>query len=166
MAEVARSANNHGRPTEETAMSDTPGATKIQELGKPEAARAEEEPALAEELRCLRALLEEGNVEGARRLIADMAPRWPESAEVQHFARVLASPKARWVPGKRGRPMDKDYAWLHEHAKEHHGEWVAIYEGRLIAADRELAVVRARLQQSPEAEGALIHRIPNLGDEG
>jgi hypothetical protein len=138
-------------------MSSEQAATAIQGLTEP---AAEGAAALAEDLRCLRALLEDGNVEGARRLIADMAPRWPESTEVQHFARVLASPKARWVPGKRGRSMDKDFAWLREHAREYQGQWVAVYDGRLIAAGPRLAAVRERLREHPDVEGALLHRIP------
>jgi hypothetical protein len=138
-------------------MSSEQAATAIHGLAEP---ADESAAALVEDLRCLRVLLEEGNVEGARRLIADMAPRWPDSAEVQHFARVLAPPRTSVARGKPSRNLDREVAWLRQHAHEYPGQWVAVYEDRLIAADPSFSAVRAAVRQTPNAAGALLHRCP------
>jgi hypothetical protein len=56
--------------------------------------------------------------------------------------------------------MDKEFAWIREHDREYPGQWVAIYEDRLIAADLDLSVVLATVDRTPGAKGALLHRCP------
>ena len=46
-------------------------------------------------MRPLRALLEEDDVEGARRFIRELESRWPHSDRVRHLARTLAPPTVR-----------------------------------------------------------------------
>lgn len=116
---------------------------------------------LEEDLRRLFALLAESDVEGARSLVKDLVERWPEAELVQHYGRVLAPPRTRVVHGKRGRSMGREFAWLKVHMGEYPGQWVAIYEDRLIAADPDLSVVLATVRQTPGAEGALLHQMPN-----
>lgn len=102
------------------------------------------------DLQRLTRLVEEGRVEEARRLAPDLAAKWPESRPLQHLARVLEPPKV--LPNRSGPPgrrIDRDEAWLREHAREYPGCWIATYEDRLIAADpnleRVLEAVRAAL---------------------
>jgi hypothetical protein len=49
----------------------------------------------------LRRLVAEGNVEGARLVARELDRQWPESEDVQYWARVLAPPKTRVRHGER-----------------------------------------------------------------
>jgi hypothetical protein len=118
------------------------------------------DPALNEDLLRLRGFLESSDVEGARAFVKELAQRWPESERVRHYARVLAPPVVTLRPDKRIRRLDKEYAWLRQHAREYPGCWLAIFEDRLIAADPDLANVLATVRQTPGAEEALIHLQP------
>jgi hypothetical protein len=52
-------------------------------------------------------LLTEGTVERARLVVRELERRWPESEDVQYWARVLAPPKTRVRHGERGRPLSR-----------------------------------------------------------
>ncbi len=114
-------------------------------------------PELLEDLLALRDLLERGHIERARSFVKELVVRWPDSERVKRFAYVLEPPVARVVPGRRGRNMDREIAWLREHAGEYSGCWIAVYGEELIAADRQLAAVMAKLDESPVGEDALLH---------
>jgi hypothetical protein len=120
--------------------------------------------ALAEDLACLRGFLEREDVEGARKFVQELEQRWPDSDRVRHFARVLAPPKVRMVPGVRGRPLHKEHAWLRAHAREYPGCWLAIFEDRLIAANSDLGLVLATVRQTPGAEESLLYFQPRGSD--
>src|SRR5213083_1434498 len=61
-----------------------------------------------------------GYVEEARAAVKDLEARWPESERVRYWSRVLAPPTASAMPGPdpRSRPLDRERAWLREHARE------------------------------------------------
>jgi hypothetical protein len=103
-----------------------------------------------------------GRVEEARAAVQNLEARWPESERVQYWSRVLAPPAARTLPrpDPRSRPLDRERAWLREHAREYPGCWLAVYEDRLIAADPDLEVVLAAASQTPEGEHALLYQQP------
>ena len=110
----------------------------------------------------LRADVSGGRIEEARAAVKDLAARWPDSERVQYWSRVLAPPTARTMtgPDPRSRPLDRERAWLREHAREHPGCWLAVYEDRLIAADPDLEVVLTRANQTPEGQHALLYQQP------
>jgi hypothetical protein len=146
-------------------MSDERSPAALQDVGARETEAAVAHPSQTEaDLERLRALLEESDVEGARRFVKELAARWPNEERVQHYARVLAPPRTQVIYGKRGRRMDKEFAWLREYGHQYRGQWVALYEDRLVAADPDLQVVRATVQRTPGVRGALIHRIPERGE--
>src|SRR5437660_1098817 len=126
-------------------------AIKTERAGETGSTSAEEDVA-----RLVR-MLERDDVEGARAFVKELEVRWPDSPSVQHFARVLAPPVVRVLPRASGRRRDREDAWLREHAREYPGCWLALLEDRLIAADSSLAVVLAKVQQTPGAEFALFH---------
>lgn len=118
---------------------------------------AEVEADLAE----LRRLVEAGCVEEARRLAPELAAKWPDSRAVQNAARVLEPPHIiPSPPGLRGRNFDREHAWLREHAHEHPGCWLGVFEDRLIAADPDLKVVRKALRRAAGDEPGLLHFQP------
>ena len=133
----------------------------------PRAVLPENIPALpdteAEALARIRDLLTRGWVEEARAFIHDVAARWPESPQVQHYVKVLAPPRVIAVGGKPSRPMDQENAWVREHAHEYPGCWMAVYSNRLIAADPDLKTVLAATRAAIGDEGALMHREPEKG---
>ena len=122
------------------------------------------ETEMAQDLERLVRLVEKGRVEEARRLAPELAAKWPDSRDAQHWALVLEPPKV--IPNRPGppwRPLDRDYAWLREHAAEYPGCWIATYEDRLIAADPDLKQVIARVKAmlDTEREGAYqFHQPP------
>ena len=102
-------------------------------------------------------------MEEARRLAPALALRWPDSAEIQHMARVLEPPKViPSTPGPQGRRFDRDHQWLRQHGQEYPGCWLASLEDRLIAADpsaeRVLELVRASVDLTREMP--LLHYQP------
>jgi hypothetical protein len=118
------------------------------------------EPELARDLARLRELLEKGSVEEARRLVNALERQWPDAERVRHFVQVLAPPVASVRPDLRWRPLDRERAWLREHAASYPGRWLAVLEDRLIAADPSLRVVLTIVRQTPGGEGALLHFQP------
>jgi hypothetical protein len=129
------------------------------EAGKREPERTDQEQ-LAAGLQHLRDLLEADRVAEARRFVKELEQRWPEAERVQHYARVLAPPKVRMRPDIPARSSEREWKWLEEHAREHPGCWLAIYEDRLIAADPDRAVVRARAAQALGEEPYLLFHQP------
>jgi pentatricopeptide repeat protein len=123
-------------------------------------AAATEPPELVDALARLRGLVEQSRVEEARTYVKEMEQRWPASERVQYWARVLAPPVARVVPGGPHPPLDAEYAWIREHGREYPGCWIAVKGNRLVAADRDPGVVIDAVRQSPESKDALLHYSP------
>jgi hypothetical protein len=115
---------------------------------------------LSPALERVRRLLEEGDVEGARGLIQEVERQWPDAEDVRYWVRVLAPAKVKVRHGERGRPLDRERAWLREHAHEHPGCWLAICGDELVATERDLQAVLERVRQTPGAENALLYFQP------
>jgi hypothetical protein len=121
---------------------------------------AVEEPELTAALDHLRDLVGSGSIEEARAFIRELERLWGRSDEVQYWARVLAPPTVRVRHGERGRPLDRERAWLREHATAYPGRWLALLGDQLVAADPDLSVVLQKIHQTPGAEQALYHFEP------
>src|SRR5207249_12098027 len=111
----------------------------------------------------LRQLLERDAVEEARTLVHELENRWPESERVRHLASVLAPPRSSAGYGERRRSFRREQAWLREHAREHPGCWLSVFEDRLVGADPELKTVLEETRRSIGSERALIHFQPKSG---
>src|SRR5687767_13318341 len=83
----------------------------------------EARPAWWEDWQALRDLISAGRVPEARLLVKELADRWPDAPPIQHYARVLEPAVARTGSRSTGRAMEKDYAWIREHAREYPGCW-------------------------------------------
>ena len=118
-------------------------------------------PQEAEELSAglakLRALLEQDDIEGARRYVRELEQRWPESERVRHHARTLAPPTVRLRPDIKAVNRDRERAWLRAHAHEYPGCWIAVLGDQLVASDREFKVVVSRMKQDPALQGAILY---------
>jgi hypothetical protein len=110
------------------------------------------------ELDRLSRMLERGQVEEARRFANELQQRWPESDRARVLARVIAPPTTRIRPETRSKRLDRERAWLREHSHEYPGRWLAVSEGRLIAADPSLHEVLAEVRKTVGEENVLLHR--------
>ena len=81
-------------------------------LSIPQEAGLDEASELAVALERVRLLVQTSAVEEARTLAKEMEARWPEDEDVQYWARVLAPATVRVLKGVRGRPLDRERAWL------------------------------------------------------
>lgn len=115
----------------------------------------------ADEARALehvQSLLSREDVDAARQLIQGLARRWPASAAVQRMAEVLAHPQVTSVGKQRSRKQEM--AWLRQNARRYPGCWIALHGETLIAADPDVAQVKAAIRNSPYAADALLHFQP------
>ncbi len=119
---------------------------------------------LEEDLKHLRDLLARGDVKKARALLKELEPRWPDSAWVRHYVRVLALPTPSMRAGEREPSHDREHAWLREHGHEYPGCWLAVREDRLLAADPDFGVVLSAIHGTPGGERALLYFQPGTPD--
>jgi hypothetical protein len=119
---------------------------------------------LAAGLKHLRGLLEEDDIEGARRFVRQLETRWPDSDRVRHLARTLAPPTVRLRPDLPNISRHQEYAWLHQHAHEYPGQWLALLGDQLLAVDRKLRAVVEQMKRHPGSEKALLHFQPGNPD--
>jgi hypothetical protein len=129
-----------------------------------EATELDRDQALDTDVVHLRALLERGDVEGARAWVKELECLWPASDEVRHYAQVLAPPQVSIRPGHRGSSRHLERAWLRENARRFPGNWLAILDDQLIAADPDLGTVLTAVRQTSGAQRPLLHFQPGTPD--
>jgi hypothetical protein len=105
-------------------------------------------------------LLGEGAVSEARALVEEAQHRWPDSPQVQKWARLLEPPQARVCRGTNAPSRSQEYAWLREHAHEHPAQWLALLGDTLIAADANLTRVLEIVRETGRAGDTLLHFQP------
>jgi hypothetical protein len=106
------------------------------------------------------ALVEESQVEEARRLSAELAERWPESRPIQRLAQALQPPRVLAVGGIQPRSFDREFAWLDAHAHEYPGCWLAIHGDHLVAAGQKRRDVVAAARAALGTDRALLFFQP------
>ena len=109
----------------------------------------------------LRALIEGNAIPEARVLVRELAAKWPDVPTIRRYHDALAPPEVRTVPRRQNYDPRPDYAWLREHGHEHAGSWLAIYEGRLIAAHPDLQQVIQVADAEVGPSHALLARAPD-----
>jgi len=81
----------------------------------------------------------------------------PRHEELAKMAHILAPPRIV----RTGLPPDPtarlNLEWLREHAAEHRGQWVALKNGRLLAAAPSVRQLRTEL---PTTKGIFLGRVP------
>lgn len=101
-------------------------------------------------------LIEVGQVGEARKTITDLTRSvrgfnpWPS---------LLAEPLVKRVASRGRGDFLMNNNWLHDHRREYLGQWVALRDGRLLAADLSRAEVVSRLEKAGSIEGALIVKV-------
>jgi hypothetical protein len=140
-----------------------PNATVTGDSTLGEASGTPENAELHAALERLRKLVQDHPIAEARVFVNQLANQWPDDPGVQYWSRVLAPPTTRTVPGPRHRPLDREYAWLREHARDYPGCWLAVLDDRLIAADPSFREVMSAVRRTPGAETSLLHyQMPDV----
>lgn len=123
----------------------------------PDEAGLDESAELTAALVRIKQSIETSAVEEARTLAKEAVARWPEDERTQYWSRVLAPAKGRVIPGRRSRSLDRERAWLREHAHKYRGQWLAVFGEELVVADASLAKVMKVVRETPGAEDAMLH---------
>lgn len=93
----------------------------------------------------------------ARTLSEEGHERYPDDEQLAYFAWVLAPP--RIVP-TQGRPTDLSFVaaqpWLREHSSKYLGQWVALRNGQLLMAARDLSEITGAFDS---LEGIFITKV-------
>jgi hypothetical protein len=113
----------------------------------------------AKDLRELKDLIESSRVEEARKLAPILAKRWPESAVMQHFAKVLEPAKVIPIPPGSPRPparsFAEDRAWVRENGWRYPGCWIVTIGSRFILADPSWQSAQKRVRELVDLEKEL-----------
>lgn len=117
-------------------------------------------PELLAGLAKLRALLEQEDIDGARRYVRELERLWPDSERVRHHAQTLAPPTTRLRPDLPNVSRRQEHTWLRQHAHEYPGQWLALLGDQLLVADVKLRVVVEQMRKHPGSDRALLHFQP------
>lgn len=127
-------------------------------------AEVETQNSLEAALDRLKDLVEGSRVSEARAFVGMLEARWPDSPRVQHWARVLAPPRVIPGPDIKGRSLRREHDWLRDHANEYPGQWVSVYEDRLVASGPDLQEVVARTREAIGQKSALLSLVPERSE--
>ncbi len=108
------------------------------------------EAQIEQELTRVRELVESHLVDDARALSRELAAQWPDSPQVQHWARVLEPPKAcvrRDQPAIPRATWEAERQWLRANASKYPGHWLALLGDELIAADPDYEKMREQVRR-------------------
>ena len=96
----------------------------------------------ADFLRAVQLALSAGAHMAARNLAAQAAVRYPDDADLQKYARVLAPPRVLRsdAPPHPGLRANRD--WLMTCGDKYRGQWVALRQGKLLGAADSLAALK------------------------
>lgn len=81
----------------------------------------------------------------ARECALDGSHRFPDHAELQRLARLLAPPEAKVIKSEPNTSWKHNKAWLQTHWHEYKGKWVALQNGNLLAVADNLDGLVAQL---------------------
>lgn len=101
-------------------------------------------------------LLTTGRVAEARRKVEAMALT---GQDVSGWSTVLAEPRVAHVAADGRGDLASNAQWLREHQVEYRGQWVALREGKLLAAHPRRGELIAILEKSDNLDGALLVKV-------
>lgn len=118
-----------------------------------------QQPDLVSRVTALRELLRKEQIVAARKMLDLISIPTLEEPAINRLRRALAPPTAQ-SSQRKDTERTQTFAWLREHCREYHGQWVAVGEGGLVAAAPTLKELRKRLQLLEiSAEQPLIHKL-------
>ena len=92
----------------------------------------------------------------ARNLSARGSARFPDHAELQKYARILAPPKVVTRNISPRSDWTADRAWLMKHGDDYRGRWVALHDGELMSVANTL---RSLTEQVGDTQGLLLTKV-------
>ncbi len=92
----------------------------------------------------------------ARNLAALGASRFPNHADLQKYARVLAPPKVSRSKRSSSSDWKASRNWLIHHGESYRGQWVALRDGELVGSANTLKALSAQLHSTT---GLLITKV-------
>ena len=75
---------------------------------------------------------------GAWKIATEGLEHYPDHAELQKYADILAPPKVRVVPRDRSRDVQANLEWIQQNRAEYRGRWVAIKNGEFLASGKDI----------------------------
>jgi hypothetical protein len=106
----------------------------------------------------IREHLERGDLQGARRVLAEAQQKKPDEPGLEPFARLLAPLRAR-VVDERGRDRTAEFRWLDTEGHSYRGEWVALLGDELVAHSPSFKDLRDELDRKAPEGPVLLHFI-------
>ena len=115
-------------------------------------------PTVVEIETMVRQLLARERVLAARKLVAAVPSDYSANQPLRRLRVVLSEPVVRRrLPVQTKRSGDID--WLRRNAAEYSGQWVAVADGELLAADESLASLRRSLRKLAPNVRPFLHRL-------
>ncbi|HEX3131275.1 MAG TPA: hypothetical protein VH394_28320 [Thermoanaerobaculia bacterium] len=101
----------------------------------------------------VRALLEEGRISDAKKLVEAAGDQLPES-----LREIFAPPRIRRV-GERGVDRTPEFNWLKANGPAYAGKWVALVGDDLVGCEDVLEELLAKLDQRKFDRRPLLHHL-------
>jgi hypothetical protein len=110
----------------------------------------------AEFVEAVRLALKVGAHLTALNLVTRGVQRYPQNSSLQKMNRLLGPPRVLKTNLPPIPSLKANTEWIHTHAVEYRGQWVALQEGRLIASASRVRELKA---QAESLEGLLITKV-------
>jgi hypothetical protein len=110
----------------------------------------------AEFVEAVRLALKVGAHLTALNLVTRGVQRYPQNSNLQKMNRLLGPPRVLKTNLPPIPSLKANTEWIHTHAVEYRGQWVALQEGRLIASASRVRELKA---QAESLEGLLITKV-------
>lgn len=99
-------------------------------------------------------------VQTARSLAATGQRLFPDDADLQQAARVLAPPAVHQHPASAPQGIQESNDWLRDHAHEYRGQWVAVNQGAFLGAATSFKELRSLIEQAGNPDNAIVLKVP------
>jgi hypothetical protein len=106
----------------------------------------------------IRERLEEADLKGARKLVAEALEAGAAGPRLERLQKLVAPTKVSLSPIK-GFNRSAELRWLEQHWKEYEGQWVAILGEDLVAHAETLDELLADLKAHPTAIPPILHYL-------
>jgi hypothetical protein len=105
----------------------------------------------------IRRLVELGDIHKARTIVS----KFPGgvSSRIDRWRRLLAEPKVVQKTSGVDQDFKGNLAWIHHHANNYRGKWVALKDGKIIASSSSSIDLRAGLQEKGLLDGVLFFKV-------
>ena len=113
-------------------------------------------PTIQEDIQELRRLFQEDFVL-ARDYFREVYARHGDAPELAYYKDVFMPPKP--VMRRATKPMRDlrpDYAWIKAHAHDYYGQWLALFDGQLLAHGSDEREVRRQAREQTESDQLLL----------